>query len=85
MFVLTFLGGPASVPPAERKHPGLLVESRGTRVLIDCGEGDVDTDCRDYGHVSSSESSVTKDRHGLIANGVSWPPEKEIAQTESVR
>jgi ribonuclease Z len=39
MFALTFLGTSASVPSAERNHPGLLLEAAGTRILIDCGEG----------------------------------------------
>src|SRR5262249_43828450 len=39
MFALTFLGTSASVPSSERNHPGLLVETEGSRVLIDCGEG----------------------------------------------
>jgi len=39
MFGLTFLGTSASVPSAERNHPGLLVEAGSHRVLVDCGEG----------------------------------------------
>ncbi|WP_407154643.1 ribonuclease Z [Bradyrhizobium sp. STM 3557] len=39
MFALTFLGTSASVPSAERNHPGLLVEAGGDRILVDCGEG----------------------------------------------
>src|SRR6201986_549097 len=39
MFNLTFLGTSASVPSAERNHPGLLVEAGSQRILIDCGEG----------------------------------------------
>jgi ribonuclease Z len=39
MFALTFLGTSASVPSAERNHPGLLVEAGSHRVLVDCGEG----------------------------------------------
>ena len=39
MFALTFLGTSASVPSAERNHPGLLVEAAGHRILVDCGEG----------------------------------------------
>ncbi|MBR0695638.1 ribonuclease Z [Bradyrhizobium lablabi] len=39
MFALTFLGTSASVPSAERNHPGLLVEAGNQRILIDCGEG----------------------------------------------
>ena len=39
MFTLTFLGTSASVPSAERNHPGLLVEASNHRILIDCGEG----------------------------------------------
>jgi ribonuclease Z len=39
MFELTFLGTSASVPSAERNHPGLLVEAGGHRILVDCGEG----------------------------------------------
>jgi ribonuclease Z len=39
MFDLTFLGTSASVPSAERNHPGLLVRAGGHRVLVDCGEG----------------------------------------------
>lgn len=39
MFALTFLGTSASVPSADRNHPGLLVEAGGQRVLVDCGEG----------------------------------------------
>jgi hypothetical protein len=39
MFDLTFLGTSASVPSADRNHPGLLVEAGGHRVMIDCGEG----------------------------------------------
>ncbi|CAM5777010.1 Ribonuclease Z [Labrys miyagiensis] len=39
MFELTFLGTSASVPSAERNHPGLLVAAGSARVLIDCGEG----------------------------------------------
>lgn len=39
MFGLTFLGTSASVPSAERNHPGLLVEAGGSRILVDCGEG----------------------------------------------
>jgi ribonuclease Z len=39
MFTLTFLGTSASVPSAERNHPGLLVEAGNQRILVDCGEG----------------------------------------------
>lgn len=39
MFELVFLGTSASVPSADRNHPGLLVTFGATRVLIDCGEG----------------------------------------------
>ena len=39
MFALTFLGTSASVPSAERNHPGLLVEAGSHRILVDCGEG----------------------------------------------
>jgi ribonuclease Z len=39
MFDLTFLGTSASVPSADRNHPGLLVEAAGRRIMIDCGEG----------------------------------------------
>src|SRR3984957_7663657 len=39
MFALTFLGTSASVPSAERNHPGLLVEAGSNRILVDCGEG----------------------------------------------
>lgn len=39
MFTLTFLGTSASVPSAERNHPGLLVDAGNQRVLVDCGEG----------------------------------------------
>ena len=39
MFDLTFLGTSASVPSAERNHPGLLVESGSRRILVDSGEG----------------------------------------------
>jgi ribonuclease Z len=39
MFDLTFLGTSASLPSAERNHPGLLVESGSHRILVDCGEG----------------------------------------------
>jgi ribonuclease Z len=39
MFKLTFLGTSASVPSAERNHPGLLVKAGNHRILIDCGEG----------------------------------------------
>jgi ribonuclease Z len=39
MFTLTFLGTSASVPSAERNHPGLLVEAGNHRILVDCGEG----------------------------------------------
>jgi ribonuclease Z len=39
MFDLIFLGTSASVPSAERNHPGLLVEAAGQRILVDCGEG----------------------------------------------
>jgi ribonuclease Z len=39
MFALTFLGTSASVPSAERNHPGLLVEAGSQRILVDCGEG----------------------------------------------
>src|SRR5437879_2618634 len=39
MFDLTFLGTSASVPSAERNHPGLLIEAAGHRILVDCGEG----------------------------------------------
>jgi len=39
MFALTFLGTSASVPSAERNHPGLLVEASNQRILVDCGEG----------------------------------------------
>lgn len=39
MFAVTFLGTSASVPSAERNHPGLLVEAGPRRILIDCGEG----------------------------------------------
>jgi ribonuclease Z len=39
MFDLTFLGTSASVPSAERNHPGLLIEAGSDRILLDCGEG----------------------------------------------
>src|SRR6201989_3685724 len=39
MFDLTFRGTSASVPSAERNHPGLLVEAGQHRIMIDCGEG----------------------------------------------
>ena len=39
MFDLTFLGTSASVPSADRNHPGLLVSTGNTRILVDCGEG----------------------------------------------
>ena len=39
MFDLTFLGTSASVPSADRNHPGLLVEAGGHRIMVDCGEG----------------------------------------------
>src|ERR1700722_17700430 len=39
MFGLTFLGTSASVPSAERNHPGLLIEAGSQRILVDCGEG----------------------------------------------
>jgi ribonuclease Z len=39
MFECTFLGTSASVPSTTRNHPGLLVEAREQRILIDCGEG----------------------------------------------
>jgi ribonuclease Z len=39
MFDLTFLGTSASVPSANRNHPGLLVEAGGHRIMVDCGEG----------------------------------------------
>ena len=39
MFSLTFLGTSASVPSAERNHPGLLIEAGSQRILVDCGEG----------------------------------------------
>ncbi|CCE09658.1 Ribonuclease Z (RNase Z) (tRNase Z) (tRNA 3 endonuclease) [Bradyrhizobium sp. STM 3843] len=39
MFALTFLGTSASVPSADRNHPGLLVEAGNQRILVDCGEG----------------------------------------------
>jgi ribonuclease Z len=39
MFALTFLGTSASVPSAERNHPGILVEAGSDRILVDCGEG----------------------------------------------
>ena len=39
MFGLTFLGTSASVPSADRNHPGLLVEAGSDRILVDCGEG----------------------------------------------
>jgi ribonuclease Z len=39
MFDLTFLGTSASVPSADRNHPGLLVEADGRRIMVDCGEG----------------------------------------------
>jgi ribonuclease Z len=39
MFEVTFLGTSASVPSAERNHPGLLVEVESHRILVDCGEG----------------------------------------------
>jgi hypothetical protein len=39
MFPLTFLGTAASVPSAERNHPGLLLEAGGHRIPVDCGEG----------------------------------------------
>ena len=39
MFALTFPGTSASVPSAERNHPGLLVEAGNHRILVDCGEG----------------------------------------------
>jgi hypothetical protein len=39
MFAVTFLGTSASVPSAERNHPGLLVEAGSHRIPVDCGEG----------------------------------------------
>jgi ribonuclease Z len=39
MFDLIFLGTSASLPSAERNHPGLLVGAGSHRVLVDCGEG----------------------------------------------
>jgi ribonuclease Z len=39
MFDITFLGTSASVPSADRSHPGLLVEAGGHRIMVDCGEG----------------------------------------------
>jgi ribonuclease Z len=39
MFDVTFLGTSASVPSADRNHPGLLVEAGGHRIMVDCGEG----------------------------------------------
>jgi ribonuclease Z len=39
MFDLTFLGTSASVPSADRNHPGLLVDAGGQRIMVDCGEG----------------------------------------------
>jgi ribonuclease Z len=39
MFALTFLGTSASVPSADRNHPGILVEAGSQRILVDCGEG----------------------------------------------
>jgi len=39
MFALTFLGTSASVPSAERNHPGLLIAAGSHRILVDCGEG----------------------------------------------
>jgi hypothetical protein len=39
MFAVTFLGTSASVPSAERNHPGLLVEAGSHWILVDCGEG----------------------------------------------
>lgn len=39
MFDLTFLGTSASVPSADRNHPGILIEVAGHRILVDCGEG----------------------------------------------
>lgn len=39
MFVLTFLGTSASVPSADRNHPGILIEAGSHRILVDCGEG----------------------------------------------
>src|SRR3982074_2631549 len=39
MFAVTLLGTSASVPSADRNHPGLLVEAGGDPVLVDWGEG----------------------------------------------
>jgi hypothetical protein len=39
MFDLTFLGTSASVPSAERNHPGLLVVAGGKRILVDAARG----------------------------------------------
>ncbi|MDI4231690.1 ribonuclease Z [Bradyrhizobium sp. Arg237L] len=39
MFALTVLGTSASVPSADRNHPGILVEAGSHRILVDCGEG----------------------------------------------
>jgi len=39
MFDITFLGTSASVPSADRGHPGLLIEAGGHRIMVDCGEG----------------------------------------------
>src|SRR5215467_5856102 len=39
MFALSFLGTSASVPSADRNHPGILIEANGDRILVDCGEG----------------------------------------------
>jgi ribonuclease Z len=55
MFGLTFLGTSASVPSAERNHPGLLVEAGGSRILVDCGEG---TRANCYAAAPVSEGSI---------------------------
>ncbi|MCA6119280.1 ribonuclease Z [Bradyrhizobium sp. WSM 1738] len=39
MFALSFLGTSASVPSADRNHPGILIEAGSHRILVDCGEG----------------------------------------------
>src|SRR5262249_40428976 len=39
MFAVTLLGTSASVPSADRNHPGILIEAGSHRILVDCGEG----------------------------------------------
>jgi ribonuclease Z len=65
MFTLTFLGTSASVPSADRNHPGLLVDAGSQRILVDCGEGTQ----RQLLRFASLDGSVSN--AGMVSHGQS--------------